>query len=390
MLGRLVKSGNADAMTLAIELAKTGGRNDRYEAMRVLGDAGTPKAFDALLDIASTSRGQARVTALETLAQTHPSDPAVGQLLSDALFSGRREESAYAATVMGRLGTEDARQALVVALTGKDEQLAAAAAGALGQMGMTDTVKTALLGAARDNPHVKMQVMNQLVALGAPEGLRLAEEMLSGKDTSGASQAVWALASNGTADAKRLLERALDSKEPSVRMAAISSMANSPDERSTELLLRLSRDADPGVRSQALSTLGQIGGERAQAAIIDATRSGKTEDRVAAISSLASMDDAKASQQLASLLRDRDPDVVRAAIGSSYNAGPEVDSALTQMLDDPAVKDDLKSYAASQLRSRGVDLDERTEQIVTKLVGAADAYGGYSYGGYRGDSEIYY
>jgi HEAT repeat protein len=216
--------------------------------------------------------------------------------------------------------------------------------------------------------------------------------MLSGKDSSGASQAVWALSSNGTAEAKHLLERALDSKEPSVRMAAISSMSNTPDDRSTDLLLRMTRDSDPGVRSQALSTLGQIGSERAQAAVIDATRSGKTEDRVAAIGGLASMDDAKASQQLASLIRDRDPDVARAAIGSSYNAGPEVDRALTQMIDDASVKDDLKAYAATQLRSRGVDLDERTEQLVTKLVGTADQYGGYGYGGYArysGGEDIY-
>ena len=60
-------------------------------------------------------------------------------------------------------------------------------------------------------------------------------------------------------------------------------------------------------------------------------------------------------------------------------------SVVLKVLDDPSVKDDLKSYAAGQLRSRGVDLDERTEQMVTKLVGTADQYGGYSYGGYDGD-----
>ena len=43
-----------------------------------------------------------------------------------------------------------------------------------------------------------MQVMQQLVQAGSPEGMRLAEELLNGKDTAGASQAVWALAQNGT------------------------------------------------------------------------------------------------------------------------------------------------------------------------------------------------
>ena len=74
--------------------------------------------------------------------------------------------------MLGRIGTEDARQALITALTGKDKELAAAAAGALGQMGMTDSARPRCSRAARDNPQVKMQVMQQLVQNGAPEGLR--------------------------------------------------------------------------------------------------------------------------------------------------------------------------------------------------------------------------
>ena len=50
----------------------------------------------------------------------------------------------------------------------------------------------------------------------------------------------------------------------------------------------------------------------------------------AAISGLSSMDDARASQQLASLIHDADPTVAQAAISSSYNGGPEVDTALEQ------------------------------------------------------------
>jgi HEAT repeat protein len=141
------------------------------------------------------------------------------------------------------------------------------------------------------------------------------------------------------------------------------------------------RDSDASVRATALSTLSQIGGDRAQQAILNATQSGKSEDRIAAIQGLASMDDAKASEQLATLIRDRDPDVARAAIVSSYNAGSEVDRALTQMIDDPSVSDELKSHAATQLRSRGVDLDDRTEQVVARLVGSEEAYGGDGYGG---------
>jgi HEAT repeat protein len=150
------------------------------------------------------------------------------------------------------------------------------------------------------------------------------------------------------------------------------------------------RDSDASVRATALSTLSQIGNDRAQQAILGATQSGKSEDRIAAIQGLASMDDAKASQQLARLMRDSDPEVARAAINSSYNGGAEVDQSLTQILSDPNAKDDLKASAAVQLRSRGTDLDERTEQLVTKLAGPAGQYGGYGYGGYyRGEGGDY-
>jgi HEAT repeat protein len=132
----------------------------------------------------------------------------------------------------------------------------------------------------------------------------------------------------------------------------------------------------------ALSTLGQIGSERAQQAILNATRSGSREERIAAISGLAQIDDAQATRQLASLMRDPDLDVARAAIASSYNGGPEVDQALLQIVNDPSASEELKASAAGQLRVRGTDLDDRTEQVVTKLAGPGSEFGGYGYGGY--------
>ena len=230
--------------------------------MRMLADAGTPKAFDALVDIAGKTRGQTRVNALDMLAQSRPSDPAVGAAPQRlAVLWPPRRGARTPATVLGRIGTEEARQTLIAALTGKDKDLAAAAAGALGQVGMTDSVKTALLGAAQANPQVKLQVMHQLINAGAPEGLRMAEEMLASKEPGAAQSAVWALASQGTTEAKRLIERALDSKDAQVRVAAITSLAQNPDEHSTDTLVRLARDSDPQVRAMALSTLGQVGSD---------------------------------------------------------------------------------------------------------------------------------
>jgi HEAT repeat protein len=181
-------------------------------------------------------------------------------------------------------------------------------------------------------------------------------------------------------EARKLIDKALDAKDTSTRIAAISSLAQNPDDKSTDSLLRLARDQDPQVRSAALSTLGQVGSERAQQAILEASRSGKPEDRLAAIQGLASIDDPKASAQLAALMRDADPSVAQTAIGSSYNGGPEVDQALSSLVNDPSAQQNMRQMAANQLRSRGAEIDDNTEKRITELVGAA--YGGAGYGGY--------
>lgn len=382
-LPRLLRSGNQLALDYAVKIASSGTRNERYEAMRALADADTTKSFDALVDIAGKTRGQTRVGALDMIALARPTDPALAQLLSDSLFSGRRDESGYAANVLGRMGTDDARQALIAALGDKDKQLVHAAASALSQAGLTPQVKTALLAAAQHDPQMKAQIMNQFLHAGAPEGIRLAEEVLNGDTPGAAHSAIYALAQMGTPESKRLLERALSSRDPGVRMAAIATLGQNPDDHATDTLLRLARDTDPQTRQTAIATLGQMGSEKAAAAIIDATRSGTAAERAAAISALGNIDDARANQQIASLIRDSDPQISTMAINAAYNGGPEVDQALTSIVNDPNAKAEARNAAAYQLRNRGSDLDDATEQKVTELAGPA--YGGYGYAGYYDD-----
>ena len=135
-LPRLLKAGNPEALAardrLRVEgLAQRALRGDAHARRR--------RHAEGVRRRCSTSRGKRTARRASRRSRcsrrAHPSDPAVGQLLSDSLFSGRREEAQYAAGVLGRIGTEDARQALVAALSGKDATLAAAAASALGQIG---------------------------------------------------------------------------------------------------------------------------------------------------------------------------------------------------------------------------------------------------------------
>jgi HEAT repeat protein len=381
-LPRLLGSGNPDAMKLALDMATRGSRTERADAMRLLAESGAPEAWDTLIDIAGRSRGTTRVSALEMLASHRPGDPSIEALLSDSLFSGRRDEAAYAAGVLGRLSTEQSRHTLVAALTGTDKAVAVAAAQALAGAAVTGEVKTALLAAAREHKSLRMQVANQLIHAGAPEGLTLAAEMLDRKeDAAQASSVLWTLTSHGGPEARRLIERALGSSEPGVRVAAVATLAQNPDDRATDTLLGMTRDGDARVRATALQTLGQVGSERAQLAILDATRSGSVDDRVAAIGGLSGSDDVRAAQQLASLMRDPEPRIALQAIQSSYNAGPEVDRVLVQIVNDPQAKVELRHSAAHQLRNRGSELDDVTEQRISEISGPA--YGGHGYGGVR-------
>jgi HEAT repeat protein len=243
------------------------------------------------------------------------------------------------------------------------------AAAALVEIGMTGPVKTALLAVAQRNPEIKQQLMGQLLQTGEPEGMRMAEEMLTSKDGGDASTAIYALISAGTPEARRLVDRALTSDEPRVRIAAMSSLAQNPDDRSTDALVRMTRDPNPRVRLEAMSTLGQIGSDRAQQAILDASRSGAPEDRITAIHALGSLEDARAGTQLAQLMTDSDPRIAESAVRAASSAGPEVDRTLTAIVNNPAGNPDLRRVAALQLRQRGTQLDPATEQSVNQLAG---------------------
>ncbi len=71
-------------------------------------------------------------------------------------------------------------------------------------------------------------------------------------------------------------------------------------------------------------------------------------------------------------MRDPDPHVAESALRASFNAGPEVDRALTSIVNDPGGNPDLRRIAARHLRNRGIQLDPATEQSVTQLTGPAD------------------
>jgi HEAT repeat protein len=380
---RLLRLGNAEALRTAVETATNGSRSDSQDAMRMLADAGTPEAMQALLGLAERGKGQARVGALEALAQTNPGDPRLGRMLADSVFSGRKAEAISAVQVLGRLGTEEAQQALITAIGGADKELAVAATQALGQQGLSESLRATLVAAAATgDAKMKTVVMHQLMEQGAPEGLRLAEEVLNNKDAAVAQSAIYSLQQAGTPAARALIERQLAAKDPTMRAAAVEALAQNPTDATAEALLRMVRDDDARVRSSAMNALAQVGTERATQQLVESARRGSSEDRISAINSLSMVRDSASSKAIAELIFDADESVAQSAISSSYGGGADVDAALIRMLNNGSASQSLRLAAANQLRSRSTDLDEATEKRVTELAGPAEMYGGYGYGAY--------
>jgi len=121
------------------------------------------------------------------------------------------------------------------------------------------------------------------------------------------------------------------------------------------------------VRSQALSGLGQMGTDEAIGTIISAAKSGSAEERQPAIQALAYADDARASRTLADLIGSGDAQTATTAIYASYSGGREIDRALIAALSSAEAQ--VRSAAASQLRSRGSKLDGAAKKKVDELLG---------------------
>ncbi len=121
------------------------------------------------------------------------------------------------------------------------------------------------------------------------------------------------------------------------------------------------------MRSQALSGLGQVGSEEAITTLVSAARSGSAEERQPAIQALAYADDARASGVVAELIGSSDAPTATAAIYASYSGGREIDRALIAALSSSDQQ--VRSAAASQLRSRGSKLDGSAKKKVDDLLG---------------------
>ncbi|NVB82635.1 MAG: hypothetical protein HOV81_29925 [Kofleriaceae bacterium] len=365
VLTHLVSVGNADGTALAMQFAKVGTDQDRLDAMRVFASAGTPGALDTLVTLVRNEHGELKPDALRMLASTTPTDPALMEVVRESMHSSSTDEAVAAISVLGRAGSEEARDALVEVLGSSDSQVAAAAVSAMEGFRPTETVAAALQSAASAHPELELPVMQQLLTAGSPAGLAIAEKALRSEDDAYTGyRVVQALDRAGTAQARDLVAKsATESRVADVRSYAIQSLASSGDRRAIDVATQAIKDSDAYVRQTAAQALGTVQSERGRDALLGMTRSADSSDRRLAAMNLRSYGkDDRAAQRLVELLRDPDTSVAYTAIDAvSYS--DDATNALGSVVRNTGMTYQLRWRAANALRNNG-RLDQSTKAMI--------------------------
>ncbi len=367
VLSHLLGTGNAEATALVTQLATSGTEAERSEALQLFVDADSPEATRTLLALARSQQGAARVEAIDLLGNRVVGNPEITRLLQDSLQSSDPAEAGAPAGALAKAGTPEARDALIAALSGGDDELTAIAMRSLREFRLTPDMSSALVAAAHANPELVDVVMDRLVGDGSPQGLELAQTMLA-KPGHEASRAIDALEGAGTPAAIQLIEQAVASGDPVLRRQAIASLGALRATGATESVVGALRDADAEVRVAAIDALSGLATDRASAALIEVARTGITEDRQAAVTGLRDHPDPAVGGALVQLMHDRDADVALAAMNAAVVRGTDLERELSSLVRNASTSAAVRLGAAEHLREQGIPLDERLEAELALLV----------------------
>jgi HEAT repeat protein len=279
----------------------------------------------------------------------------VTELLRDSLHAGDPDEQRAAATALGKVGTDAARDALVAALSSSDTDLGYAALTALASYRLDESACNAIHSAALASPDLMPEAMRKLLSVGSPQGLRLAETALGG-DSALAQRTLQFLAEANPPGASELIVRSTRAGDEYVRAAALRALATTRAPNAIEIAAEATRDSSYRVRETAASTLNSLGGDRARDALIQMTRSAQPSDRLLGLQYLP--EDAASFARTRELLRDPDTGVVYTAM-RFLAAKSDGAIVLRQLVMDPSRSDDTRYDAANMLENYG-RLDDAT------------------------------
>lgn len=373
ILLHLVKVGNKEGIALVQGLAHSSDVDERMIAIKIFASAGTSDALVLAVQLVRTEHADGKVRALQLLAAAQPGEPAVTELLRDTLRGGTPDEAVAALGVLGHAGSEDAREAIVAALSSSNADIAGAAVNALQNFRMTPESADALRTVAEQHPELGAQVMRQLFTVSSPVAIQIAERLLRSSDRGDSESALRALEAAGTPEAGELLVRTARTADPDLKISALRSLANSGDKRATEVTIAALHDQNPSVREQAVYSLSSLRGDKARDALIEFSKGNEASDRRAALIALRDYGDPRSQQRIIDMAKDSDASVRSYAIDYMPDT-PTANSMLKSMLADKSLDYYVRYRIANALRYRG-NVDNNTAQLIQEI----DAQYSYDY-----------
>lgn len=214
------------------------------------------RAWPAIEELSRSPDDRAQETAVRALSISL--DPRGVPALARLARQGERGRAEQAALVLGRIGGQEAVDALADLMSSEDEERRAIALEGVAmlppadQAGLHNKVAQMLKGRSTTEAtyaafarRSQMEPLNEVLADPAVEG--------SAKIT-----LLNTLATEGNEDAIPSMGTALEDKRPEVRRAAVSAMTRMATEKSIPLLVKASKDPSPEVRADAAYGMGDL------------------------------------------------------------------------------------------------------------------------------------
>lgn len=190
---------------------------------------------------------------------------------------------------------------------------------------LDDLASVELLVEALGSPDSR-QVLHSLDLLAASGRQRLVPPLLLYHDDATVRRrTLEVMREDGRQDATPLIERRLGDDDPAVRVEAIRALAVLGGQDACELMLPRLAEADAAVRAAAVACLANLGSREMEAqaasALEEMLGDADARARAEAAKALGAIDGAKFESELVELLYDRNPEVVRQAIGAVRQRG---------------------------------------------------------------------
>jgi cellulose synthase operon protein C len=355
-------------------------REDRLQAVRLVGAAGDPRGALPLLDRLEDGDRQIRLQAIEALA--HLADPRVVPALTRLTSEGTVDQRAAAIDALGALKATTAVPLLVILTRRRSDELAGHALLALGEIATPPA--TAALVAALRAPPVPEEVEIGLRQAGSAAVEALIGELTRGTPSS-ADRAATLLGEIGDRRATLGLCAAIDRGErgegPPIALPALAALGHLGDPAAVPTLARAAESSDAEIRRGAFSALITLADPRSVALVEGGLGDPDPRLRLLATRLAAEIEAHAAAPALAARIADADPDVRRAAARALARVGDPSGRSVAVVLaaltrSDAPPRDDDETAAigdALEAIAGGGDLDALARAFALARGGARAA-----------------